>query len=82
MTAITSLPSLVSSNFTWEKVGTVDIGLDFSMFSNRFTGTFDWYQRNTNGNAGSGHAVAGRSRCERSLSEYSRYAYTWLGIEV
>ena len=49
VTAITSLPSLVSSNFTWEKVGTFDIGLDFSMFSNRFTGTFDWYQRNTNG---------------------------------
>ena len=49
VTAITSLPSLVSSNFTWEKVGTIDIGLDFSMFSNRFTGTFDWYQRNTNG---------------------------------
>lgn len=49
VTAITSLPSLVSSNFTWEKVGTTDIGLDFSMFNNRFTGTFDWYQRNTNG---------------------------------
>ena len=31
------------------KVGTLDIGIDFSMFSNRFTGTFDWYQRNTNG---------------------------------
>ena len=40
---------MVSRNFTWEKVGTLDIGIDFSMFSNRFTGTFDWYQRNTNG---------------------------------
>lgn len=49
VTAITSLPSLVSSNFTWEKVRTLDIGLDFSMFNNRFTGTFDWYQRNTTG---------------------------------
>ena len=49
VTAITSIPSLVSRNFTWEKVGTLDIGIDFSMFSNRFTGTFDWYQRNTNG---------------------------------
>ncbi|MBR8705606.1 TonB-dependent receptor P3 [Bacteroides pyogenes] len=49
VTAITSIPSLVSNNFTWEKVGTVDVGLDFSMFNNRFTGTFDWYQRNTDG---------------------------------
>lgn len=49
VTAITSLPSLVSSSFTWEKVGTLDVGLDFSMFSNRFTGTFDWYQRDTKG---------------------------------
>lgn len=49
VTAITSLPSLVSSNFTWEKVATIDVGLDFSMFNNRFTGTFDWYQRNTTG---------------------------------
>ena len=63
VTAITSIPSLVSRNFTWEKVGTLDIGIDFSMFSNRFTGTFDC------------------SRCGCSLSEYGRYAYTWLGTE-
>lgn len=49
VTAVTSLPSLVSSSFTWEKVSTINAGLDFSMFANRFTGTFDWYQRNTNG---------------------------------
>lgn len=49
VTAITSIPSLVSSNFTWEKVGTIDVGLDFSMLDSRFLGTFDWYQRNTNG---------------------------------
>ena len=28
--AITSIPSLVSRNFTWEKVGTLDIGIDFT----------------------------------------------------
>ena len=49
VTAITSLPALVSTDFTWEKVGTVNVGLDISMLSSRFTGTFDWYQRNTNG---------------------------------
>lgn len=49
VTAITSLPSLVSNSFTWEKVGTLDFGLDVSVLNNRLTGTFDWYQRNTNG---------------------------------
>lgn len=59
VTAITSIPSLVSSNFTWEKVGTVDFGIDFSMFSNRFTGTFDWYQRNTDGMLAPGMQLPG-----------------------
>ena len=43
------LPSLVSSNFTWETVETVDIGVDFSFLNYRLRGTFDWYQRDTKG---------------------------------
>jgi TonB-linked SusC/RagA family outer membrane protein len=54
VTAITSIPSLVSSSFTWEKVGTLDIGLDMSMLNSRLVGSFDWYQRNTNGMLASG----------------------------
>lgn len=49
VTAITSLPSLVSQTFTWEKVKTLDIGLDFTLLKNRLTGTFDWYRKNTTG---------------------------------
>ena len=59
VTAITSIPSLVSNSFTWEKVGTLDFGIDFSMFSNRFTGTFDWYQRNTDGMLAPGMQLPG-----------------------
>lgn len=40
---IPTLPSLV----TWEKVISKDIGLDWSLFNNRFTGTFDFYVRDT-----------------------------------
>lgn len=47
VTAISSLPALVSQNFTWEKVGTVDVGIDATLFHNRFHMTFDWYQRDT-----------------------------------
>lgn len=49
VTAVKSLPALVSRSFTWEKVGTADIGVDVTLLSNRLNGTFDWYQRNTNG---------------------------------
>ncbi|SDL11386.1 SusC/RagA family TonB-linked outer membrane protein [Siphonobacter aquaeclarae] len=40
-------PGLVSSNFTWEKVSTLDFGVDFGFFRNRLTGSFDWYTRET-----------------------------------
>ena len=40
-------PSLVSQNFTWEKVGTINVGLDVNLFNNRLSGVFEWYQRNT-----------------------------------
>lgn len=38
---------LVSSMLTWETVQTWDIGLDYGLFNNRLTGTFDWYIRYT-----------------------------------
>lgn len=42
-------PGLVSSSFTWEKVKTLDLGLDASFLQNRLNMTFDWYVRDTNG---------------------------------
>ena len=40
---VPTLPSLVS----WEKVISKDVGLDWSMFNNRFMGIFDFYVRDT-----------------------------------
>ena len=42
-----SAPGLVSNNYTWETIKQVDAGLDFQLFNNRLSGTFDWYQRMT-----------------------------------
>lgn len=42
-----STPLMVSSSFSWEKVSTLDFGLDFGLFNNRLNGTFDWYRRDT-----------------------------------
>ena len=40
-------PNPISSNFTWEKSETFDVGIDLTAFNNRFSTSFDWYQRNT-----------------------------------
>ena len=42
-----SAPGLVSQSLTWERVQSWNVGLDFSMFNNRFTGTVDYFTRNT-----------------------------------
>ncbi|PZX53153.1 SusC/RagA family TonB-linked outer membrane protein [Algoriphagus chordae] len=50
-TVILSSPSLAvdPTNYTWEKVVTNNIGLDFGMLGDRITGTFDYFIRDTKG---------------------------------
>lgn len=40
-------PAIVSGNFTWERVQTMNIGFDLSLFNNRLNATFDYYCRYT-----------------------------------
>lgn len=42
-------PGMVSSSFSWEKVYTLDFGIDVGLLDNRLSGTFDWYRRDTKG---------------------------------
>jgi TonB-linked SusC/RagA family outer membrane protein len=42
-------PVMIRTNFTWERVETLNLGVDFSSFKNRLQSTFDWYQRDTKG---------------------------------
>lgn len=39
--------TLVNTNQTWEKIRTMNLGADFGLFSNRLTGSFDYYIRKT-----------------------------------
>ena len=41
-----STPALVASNISWQRIETLDFGVDFSLF-NQFNVTFDWYRRTT-----------------------------------
>jgi TonB-linked SusC/RagA family outer membrane protein len=49
VTAVTSLPALVRNDFTWEKVTTLNLGVDFAFLNNRLSGLFEWYQKDTRG---------------------------------
>jgi len=44
-----SPPQLVSDNYTWETVETLNFGADFGFFNDRLFTSFDIYQRNTTG---------------------------------
>lgn len=46
-TNIAYKPQLISSTLSWEKVKTWNIGVDLGMFSNKLTGSFDYYIRKT-----------------------------------
>jgi TonB-linked SusC/RagA family outer membrane protein len=45
----TKNPNVLPTNLTWETSTTIDGGVDFAMFRNRFTGSFDYYSRATTG---------------------------------
>ena len=42
-----SMPTLVSSTLTWERIVTTDIGLDLGFLNNSLTAGFDWFVRDT-----------------------------------
>ena len=50
-------PNINSINLTWEKVSTKDIGIDFRLFNNRLSGTFDYYESPTTNLVGPGVAL-------------------------
>ena len=43
------VPDLVSSNFTWEKVQTLNMGVDVRLLNSRLSSSFDWFIRKTKG---------------------------------
>ena len=57
--SIISSPGLVSSDFTWETVKSLNLGFDLNAFNNRLQMTFDWYKRTTDGMLAAGLEIPG-----------------------
>lgn len=52
-------PSLVSQLLTWEKVHSWNFGLDWGLFNNRLTGSFEYFIRDTKNMVGPGAELPG-----------------------
>ncbi len=50
-------PNISSINLTWEKVKTLDFGVDLAFLDNRLTTSADWYESHTNNLVGPGQAL-------------------------
>ncbi|MBP3590279.1 MAG: SusC/RagA family TonB-linked outer membrane protein, partial [Muribaculaceae bacterium] len=42
-----TLPKLVTTSLTWERVVTTDVGIDLGFMNNSLTASFDWFNRET-----------------------------------
>ena len=51
-------PAAFNPLITWEKVQSVNVGLDFTVLENKLSGTLEWYQRNTRDMLGPARDVA------------------------
>ena len=51
---VSSIPGLISTSLTWEKIKNTNLGVDFGAFNNRLTGSFDYYWRKSVGLVGPG----------------------------
>ena len=47
MPTTATAPLMVSDLMTWEKITTTNIGVDFGAFSNRLSGSVEWFKRKT-----------------------------------
>jgi len=43
--ASTTMPTIVGQSMTWERINTLDLGLDLGLFNGELNASFDWYQR-------------------------------------
>lgn len=59
LTNKSSIPALISTSLTWERVETKNIGLDIAAFKNRFNLTLDVFERNTKDMVGPARELPG-----------------------
>lgn len=54
LTSVASVPGLISTSLSWEKIKNTNIGFDFGALNNRLTSSFDYFWRKTKNMVGPG----------------------------
>ena len=54
LTSVASVPGLISTSLSWEKIKNTNIGFDCGALNNRLTGSFDYFWRKTKNMVGPG----------------------------
>lgn len=54
LTSVASVPGLISTSLSWEKIKNTNIGFDFGALNNRLTDSFDYFWRKTKNMVGPG----------------------------
>ena len=54
LTSVASVPGLISTSLSWEKIKNTNIGFDFGALNNRLTCSFDYFWRKTKNMVGPG----------------------------
>lgn len=71
-------PGMVRATYTWEKVATINGGIDLGFLNNRLTGSFDMYKRLTTGMLGPSEelpSVAGASAPTQNAADMETYGW-------
>ena len=56
---VNGAPGLISADFTWETVRSLNLGIDANFLKNRLSTTFEWYNRTTTNMLGPGESYPG-----------------------
>ncbi len=62
------LPGWVTTSLTWERIKTINAGIDLGLFNDMFVLGFDWYQRTNNDMLAPGSALPGSVGAEAPLT--------------
>lgn len=62
------MPQWVSTSLTWERISTLDIGLDLGLFNDQIVLGFDWFQRDTKDMLAPGKALPSSVGAETPLT--------------
>ena len=77
-----NMPDLVSSTLTWERIRTLNIGLDLGLLNDELTIGFDWFQRENRDMLAPAQVLPNTLGASAPMKVRRNLTYTWMGVEL